>query len=507
MSWIPSIEREIGGNPATFTTQLSDKETRTEMWHPMCYNKKIALLGTYCVGPTTDEDDKDPNHDLPRLTFEVKREEKTAPVTIFLFDDEANSWPAFWKMLLANKTCDEMSQHAKATISEGPQQVASASGAQIHGYKNIRGRFPHHWHLVAVDCDRHECPQVQSANITYYHPHSNGKNDACREAGVGESVEALKNSMIEGMHALSMRNVLNVIGLSHFGVFVLYSVFAAMLLFSVLFLIWAIRSDTSRRFLYLNTLFITSMSTMAYLAMATGNGILVLRKVPQTHDYQASWRISDPLLAHKGTEAAPNPMYNKAYGDAPTYPIFWARHVSQFLTTPLILVDLFLVSGVSNNTRAFMLFSNAMMVLCWLAGSLITGAARWGFWVFGCVFAAGVLIPLVGVLPTSAARKGRASRRLYGRLMCITMLSGLIAPWAWVLVEGAHALPTDLAVLVYGILDVISQCVFGLVLLRKAPPALSTWGEEESHQQATRLNPNNSHGGQSMQVLDPNDDL
>lgn len=43
-------------------------------------------------------------------------------------------------------------------------------------------------------------------------------------------------------------------------------------------------------------------------------------------------------------------MYNAAYGNAPTYPIFWARHVNQLLTSPLMLVDLFLVSGVSYNT-------------------------------------------------------------------------------------------------------------------------------------------------------------
>jgi len=322
---------------------------------------------------------------------------------------------------------------------------------------------------------------------------------------IGESVEALKESMMEGMHALSMRNVLNVIGLSHFGVFVLYAVFGVMLLLSLLFLIWGVRAESSRRFLYFNTLFMTIMSMMAYLAMATGNGILVLRKLPHTNDFQGSWRISDPLLAHKGTKAVPNPMYNAAYGNAPTYPIFWARHVNQLLTSPLMLVDLFLVSGVSYNTRAFMLFANGMMVLCWLAGSFITGAARWAFWVFGSVFAAGVLIPLIGILPTAAARKGRGSRRLYGRLMCITMLSGLVAPWVWLMVEGAHALPPDVAVLVYAILDVISQGVFGLVLLRKAPPALSSWGDEESDQQATRLNPSTSQSGH--QVQDPNDDL
>ena len=94
-----------------------------------------------------------------------------------------------------------------------------------------------------------------------------------------------------------------------------------------------------------------------------------------------------------------------------------------------------------------MLFANGMMVLCWLAGSFITGAARWAFWVFGSVFAAGVLIPLIGILPTAAARKGRGSRRLYGRLMCITMLSGLVAPWVWLMVEGAHALPPGASLL------------------------------------------------------------
>ena len=52
--------------------QLSDTETRTTLWRPQCFNKKIALLGTFCVAATTDDDDKDPNHTLPRITFEVR---------------------------------------------------------------------------------------------------------------------------------------------------------------------------------------------------------------------------------------------------------------------------------------------------------------------------------------------------------------------------------------------------------------------------------------------------
>lgn len=175
---------------------------------------------------------------------------------------------------------------------------------------------------------------------------------------------------------------------------------------------------------------------------------------------------------------------------------------SQLFTSPLLLLDLFLITGVGTSTRAFMLFSNAMMVLCWLSGAFITSASRWGFWVndppyevclspdgltkvstsqvFGLLFSLGVLIPMVGVLPTAAARcsapppdiclqafgtadldiawwvapcddpgvdvtilvcvarKGRSARRLYGRLMCVTLMVGVVYPWAWVLIDGSH---------------------------------------------------------------------
>ena len=34
----------------------------------------------------------------------------------------------------------------------------------------------------------------------------------------------------------------------------------------------------------------------------------------------------------------------------------------------------------------------------------------------------------------------------------------------------------------YAVLDVLSQCIFGVILLRKAPPVLSDWGEESMQQ-------------------------
>jgi hypothetical protein len=118
----------------------------------------------------------------------------------------------------------------------------------------------------------------------------------------GQSVQALSDSMMQAVQAATMRNVLSVLGLTHFGVFVLYLVFVIMLLFSLLFLIWAVRSESNRRFLYLNTLFMTSMTAMAYLAMATGHGIMVLRNVDGK-----SWHFSNPIFAHKVSVSLPHP--------------------------------------------------------------------------------------------------------------------------------------------------------------------------------------------------------
>jgi hypothetical protein len=108
---------------------------------------------------------------------QVTREPNTPPLTVFLFDDEESSWPQFWRMVVQNKTCDELrcehacrdvcapscaapppllhvppsdnksSAHAKAAIFEDPSAAPTPYGAKIHSFKNIRGRL-----LVRVAC-------------------------------------------------------------------------------------------------------------------------------------------------------------------------------------------------------------------------------------------------------------------------------------------------------------------------------------------------------------------
>ena len=71
---------------------------------------------------------------------------------------------------------------------------------------------------------------------------------------------------------------------------------------------------------------------------------------------------------------------------------------------------------------------------------------------------------------------------------------------------GAAAAAADAAVLLYGVIDVLSQCIFGVLLLRKAPPVLADWDTEYAAQ-AKGLTAGAVNGGGGGQGLDPNDDL
>ena len=132
---------------------------------------------------------------------------------------------------------------------------------------NIMGKFPHNWYVVVVDCQVRNvpghaaqgpcstadfvtrpawavgggvsarvwagrgvcgrcggagfeqsstCPQVLAANLTFYHPNSDGSADAC--SGLPQPALALKEALAEGWNALSVDNILHVAGLSPFGV-------------------------------------------------------------------------------------------------------------------------------------------------------------------------------------------------------------------------------------------------------------------------------------------------
>lgn len=365
--------------------------------------------------------------------------------------------------------------------------LQSDEAGRVTGTVSLLPQTNRYWFAIAVDCQARVCPNISAAALTFNHPPTfdNGGQELCA-ASDSVTIGALKDAFINSWNALSLRDVLNVVGVSPLGVVILYATAAFLGLFSLLFLFWALKDiDPDRKQMCLHAYFAATISTVAYLTMATGCGLVVLRK--SGTGPRAVWMYSNPLMAAPGDPKHPNPLYSEEYAKAPTYPIFFARYIDWLLTTPLVLEALYALVAAPTTTRQALLFSGLGMVGCSFLAATTTTAARWAFEALSVAFMLGAVSTVASSLYHLAGRRGKGCADLYGRLARVVCSAWLLYHMAWVLCEGGKILPVDAAVAIYAALDVLLKCYFFWTLLRRAPtpsarPAAGGGGVRRSEQ-------------------------
>jgi hypothetical protein len=111
------------------------------------------------------------------------------------------------------------------------------------------------------------------------------------ESYVQKGIDELKDQVNLFKNAFSIANLLFVPGLAPGAVGILWIVFVIFLLSTILFLAWSFQASPATREPYYIAFFITSIACAAYLAMATGNGLVTLR------NFNGTWVWNDPLFA------------------------------------------------------------------------------------------------------------------------------------------------------------------------------------------------------------------
>jgi hypothetical protein len=261
-----------GPMPSYSVTKPTPDTTLSEIRWPMCFGKHSAMLGSFCV-PMQDETEA---HD--KRQSELIVDLQAAPgqqVTLFFFGDEDDAYGRFWKDAIANKSCDSMAQYAAAKLEPD-------STGHVQGARALTGKQAHLWYVVAVDCMTRQCPNVSSVDITFKHPGSDGSHSSCAPGTM--SLAVLKQAMRESWSALSIRNVLQVVGITQLSVVILYlSMSLLVLLCSALMVQGCSEQDLNQRELIYMAFFVVCISAVSYLSMATGNGLVVLRKSGLIH--------------------------------------------------------------------------------------------------------------------------------------------------------------------------------------------------------------------------------
>jgi bacteriorhodopsin len=224
---------------------------------------------------------------------------------------------------------------------------------------------------------------------------------------------------------------------------VLWIVFLVMLVSSAIFTLLGWSVPLGKRLYHTVTTMITIIAAISYFSMATGGAV--------------GWH--HVLLKHKHDQGLPD-THQDLYRQ-----VFWGRYVDWALTTPLLLLDLGLLAGMSGGHILMAIAADVIMVLTGLFAAFPdTKSQKWGWYTISCV-AFLVIIWHLAVNGRRAASAHGAVGKLYTSLAVYTALIWTAYPIVWGLSEGGRVISVDAEVIVYAILDILAKPVFGFWLL------------------------------------------
>lgn len=257
-----------------------------------------------------------------------------------------------------------------------------------------------------------------------------------------ETLLAELKSMVADLAAGSVEPaVVDPTHVSSFGKTCLWIGFGCMFVSCLYFLQAAMQRKAKDRTFEMITFFICAIASLAYLAMAAGHGIL-----------------------HNGTRQ----------------PLYYARYIDWLLTTPLMLWDLMELAGADGYAIFVACGMDVLMIISGLIGGLvIRHQIRWAFFVFGCVFFCFVVNDLYSYMGTN--RFGSGAQSVYATVTRLTIVMWTLYPVAWILTEGADLVSVNTAALLYTVLDVISKCVFGFLIVSNRTALDSIYTQKDGY--------------------------
>ncbi|EHK99518.1 Family A G protein-coupled receptor-like protein [Glarea lozoyensis ATCC 20868] len=248
----------------------------------------------------------------------------------------------------------------------------------------------------------------------------------------------------------------------------LWVVWVIMLLSTLTFAFMAFRVPVQKRLFHVITAFVTLFATISYFAMATGDG-----------NSYAEIVIKE---THKHTPDTIEYVYRQ---------VFWARYVDWSVTTPLLLLDLAFLAGMSGANILVAIVADILMVLLGLFAAFgKTDGQKWGYYAMACAAMLVIFYQLVVPGRKAVNAKDGSTAKLFTSVGLFTIVLWTLYPVVWGIGDGSRHLSVDAEIICYAILDVLAKPVFGFWLLfahRSAPSVEGWWANGLGSEGSVRL--------------------
>ncbi|KAK9893679.1 family A G protein-coupled receptor-like protein [Cystobasidium minutum MCA 4210] len=219
----------------------------------------------------------------------------------------------------------------------------------------------------------------------------------------------------------------------------LWAIFAVMLATAIGVTAWGMtRPVGTRAFHWFGAAILFTAST-AYFSMASDLGA-----VP----------VAVEFVRYRGnlfTDTAINPY---------TRQIWYARYIDWTITTPLLLLELLLASGMPLGDIVFTIFMDLLMIITGLIGALVVSDYKWGYFAGGCIAMLVVFYQLIVPGRASAKAISQAAYDSFFRSALVLSVLWFLYPIAWGLADGGNYITPDSEMIFYGVLDFLAKPCF-----------------------------------------------
>ncbi|GAA6041667.1 hypothetical protein JCM8097_003071 [Rhodosporidiobolus ruineniae] len=147
----------------------------------------------------------------------------------------------------------------------------------------------------------------------------------------------------------------------------------------------------------------------------------------------------------------------------PTRSIWYARYIDWTITTPMLLLELLLGTGLPLSQIFIVIFFDILMIETGLIGALVPSRYKWGFYTFGCVALIAIWYFLLVPGRASANRLGSDFSKAYMTSTGVLSILWLVYPVIWGVGEGGNVITPTSEMIAYGVLDILAKPVFTLI--------------------------------------------
>lgn len=145
--------------------------------------------------------------------------------------------------------------------------------------------------------------------------------------------------------------------------------------------------------------------------------------------------------------------------------IWYVRYIDWAITTPALLLELTLATGLPLSDVITVIFFDLVMIITGLVGALIPTSYKWAFWTFGTASLFYIWWVLAGPARQSSRLLGGGFARSFTISAAILSVLWLVYPIVWGVADGGNVITTDSEMVAYGVLDFLAKPVFLFVHL------------------------------------------